>query len=392
MQGIHISALYEWILSHIEELKTEQMVELASILMAKQSKANKEADYYIDGTDNMPCVHCGSIHTKKHGKASGKQRYICKDCGKTFNRFTGTVMSHSRLSISQWKELLRGIIENLTISRIAKNIEVSKSSAWINKQKICYALSKLYGKQDNFIDIAECDEYYVPVLFKGKRDPRFFLCTLGRMPRHHRSRADKIEWLQKAGIYDKLKDKPDELRDILYNREKRLRGVSREQACILTCQDRSGNLFMNATCIGRLETEDVKKDLAGRFEGDAILVTDSHNAYPGFAKAEKIQLEQIEADKHAKGPFNLGRINALHSEIARYWPKHQERTPSIKHIDLSLMAFWWLKKHNNLSTNNKVEKLYDIAQDSRLSVYTTYKDLSNRELKLNVKTYFPNKI
>ena len=45
--------------------------------------------------------------------------------------------------------------------------------------------------------------------------------------------------------------------------------------------------------VGRLETDDVTKRLAGRFPTDGIMVTDSHNAYPKFAESEKIQLEQI---------------------------------------------------------------------------------------------------
>ena len=94
-----------------------------------------------------------------------------------------------------------------------------------------------------------------------------------------------------------------------------------------------------------------------KFEKDAILLTDSHSAYPGFASKEKIQLEQIETDKHAKGAFNLGRVNALHSDIAKYWPKQQERIPSTKYMDLSLMLMWWLRKHDDLTTNEKVEKL-----------------------------------
>lgn len=78
------------------------------------------------------------------------------------------------------------------------------------------------------------------------------------------------------------------------------RGISNDQTCILTCKDRSGNLYVKPACIGRLETADVEKCLQGRFASDAVLVTDSHNdAYPGFAHKERIQLEQIEVDKHA---------------------------------------------------------------------------------------------
>ena len=381
-----------WFKDHIKDLTAEQIIELDYLINIEQSKLHMGANSNTEEARNLICVHCGSSHTKKHGKVNGKQRYICKDCRKTFNRLTGTILNHSRLTNAQWKELLFGITENFTYSKIAKNVEISKSAAWINKQKICHAISKLYGEQDKFTGIAECDEYYVPVSFKGKRDPKFFLNTLGRMPRHHYTREQKIEWLKKAGVYDELKKNPQKLREVLYSGETKLRGISRDQTCILTCQDRSGNLYINPVCVGRLETDDVKKGLEGHFEGDAILVTDSHNAYPPFAKTERIQLEQIEADRHAKGPFNLGRINALHADIARYWPKHQERVPSIKYIDLSLMAFQWLRKNNDMQTNEKVGKLYDIIQDRSLCAVTSYSKLKNRKLALNTKLYFPNKV
>ena len=392
--GLTMADLYEQLLDSIDTLTPEQITELASILNAKQPKTKEgKIKEEIQPSGKQPCVHCGSINTKKHGKISSRQRYICKDCGKTFNSSTGAVTSGSRLSAGQWKELLRGIVDNLPISKIAKNTGIAKSSAWINKQKVCYAVMLLYGGQDRFMDIAECDEYYAPVSFKGKRDPEFFVHTLGRLPRHHMNYYEKIDWLMKAGLYDKLlEDEPEKLQELLSNSGSYLRGISRDQTCILTCQDRSGNLYMKPTCVGRLETTDVNKSLHGKFEKDAILVTDSHSAYPNFASKEQIQLEQIEADKHAKGAFNLGRINALHSDIAKYWPKQEERIPSTKYMDLSLMLMWWLRKHKDLTTNEKVEKLYEIIQDQHITVDTIYEKIKNRELQLNTKGYFPNKV
>lgn len=250
----------------------------------------------------------------------------------------------------------------------------------------------LYGKQDNFVDIAECDEYYVTVSFKGKRDPDFFINTLNRMPRHHMTYEQKIEWLMKNGFYDELQNDPERLTYLLDSGDEYLRGISRDQTCILTCQDRSGNLFMSPTCISRPETDDIKKKLQGRFASDAIIVTDSHNAYPSFAASERIQHEQIEAGKHANGPFNLGRINALHSDIGSYWSKSAERTPATKYMDLSLILLWWLRKNKELTVHEKVDKLYKIIQDQHITVDALYEDIKNRELKINTKGYFPNKV
>lgn len=92
----------------------------------------------------------------------------------------------------------------------------------------------LYGKQDNFVDIAECDEYYVPVSFKGKRATDFFSNTLDRMPRHHMTYEEKIEWLLKNGFFDKLQNDSERLEYLLGSGDEYLRGISRHQTCILT--------------------------------------------------------------------------------------------------------------------------------------------------------------
>jgi transposase-like protein len=41
------------------------------------------------------CVHCGSKSVKRNGKYRTRQRYLCKDCNKTFNDMTNTPFSGS---------------------------------------------------------------------------------------------------------------------------------------------------------------------------------------------------------------------------------------------------------------------------------------------------------
>ena len=40
------------------------------------------------------------------------------------------------------------------------------------------------------------------------------------------------------------------------------------------------------------------------------MVTDTYAPYKNFAETENIQIEQILSERHAKGAFNLGSINA----------------------------------------------------------------------------------
>jgi len=47
--------------------------------------------------DGLVCPQCGKKHIVKFGKARGKQRFRCKDCGKTFTPYTKTVFADSKL-------------------------------------------------------------------------------------------------------------------------------------------------------------------------------------------------------------------------------------------------------------------------------------------------------
>lgn len=122
------------------------------------------------------------------------------------------------------------------------------------------------------------------------------------------------------------------------------------------------------------------------------MVTDSHNAYPSFARGEHIQLEQFEADKHANGAYNLGRINAVHSKISAYWEKTSERQPATKYMDLSLMLFWWLEKNGQLSTNEKVDELYNLVSGNLGLNGIDYESITNKSLYLNTKRLIPEKV
>lgn len=54
------------------------------------------------------CLHCGSVAIKKHGTTKGGvQRYICKDCGKTFAENYGLITHYTHLAEWQWQEAIR---------------------------------------------------------------------------------------------------------------------------------------------------------------------------------------------------------------------------------------------------------------------------------------------
>ena len=384
---------FKEILTDIDKLSDEQVNQLMAALEVKRAGGQTTKDS-IKENDEIPlaCPHCGSISLKRHGKAGGRQRYRCKDCCKTFCETSQTLMHHSRLSPAQWKGLLLGMVQNLPLQAIADTIGTSVPTVWHNRHKVCLALEEIYKEQSEFIDIAECDEFYIPVSFKGKRDPAFFIDVLDRMPRHHRTYEEKVEYLKKNGLWDRLKSEPERLERLLESGNSYKKGISNDQTCVLTCKDRSGHFTIDPVSVGRLETNDLPKNLSGKFASDAILVTDSHSAYQRFARTEHLQLEQIESGKHSKGAYNLGRINAIHSKLSAFYPEQEERAPATKYLGLQLKLFWWLEVNGTLGTQEKVDKLYDIMASKTNITGADYESITNRELTINTKGLFPNKV
>lgn len=382
--------LFNNLLDSLDSLTETQITELLSRLEVKRSgqknKTDKQGLVTADG-QIIACPHCGSVSVKKHGRKDNRQRYYCKDCHKTFSSTARTMFYHSRLTREQWMGLLKGLVLNLSLNKIADDIGTSVKAVWYNKQKVMSLLSEMFVDQDRFTDIAECDEYSVHLSFKGKRDPSFFIYKLGRMPRHHRSIGEKIEYLQKAGLWDRLQSDQAFLNELLYG-DKWLEGTNKDSVCILSGKDRSGNLYLNPVCVGSIESSHISRSFKGRFEPDAIMVTDGNNSYNWFAEYENVHHVQILSRLRVQGPYNLGRIDAIHSKMSAYWPVARENLPSTKYLDLNVMLFWWLEKNRDLTTKQQVEELYAyISERGTFSI--TYEKLKNRSLQLDTKGIIP---
>lgn len=390
-----MSNFYDQFIDSLDDLSVEELQKLHSLVSAKLPKEKTPTKNKDLGNDTLNCCpKCGSTNYKKHGTKDGRQRYICKDCKKTFSESNATIFYHSRLSTGQWKELLRGMIDRLSTTEIAKNVGISQPAVWYNMQKVFEVLSKVYGKQDNFIDIAEADETFTHTSFKGKRDAEYFIKDLRRMPRHQRSREEKIEYLMKHGLYDELAQyEPEYLEQLLSDDVLTYdRGISnRDQTNIVVCTDRNKNLFVSPVSVGKLTSDDATKALGGRFADDAILVTDENNAYNDLAESEGIQLEQVLSTKHVKGPFNLARINSICDNLKNFLGPDRCR-PSTKYLDLWLLFYIWLEKHKELNTYEKRDLLFELISDNHHNMSMNYREHVQRELTLNTKGLYPTKV
>lgn len=258
----------------------------------------------------------------------------------------------------------------------------------------------MYGYGDLFSGISEADEFYCRASFKGKRDAEFFIYTLGRMPRHNRNREEKIYWLQKNNLYNRLRSEDPAYLEELLEDEKKKRGISNDQICILTLVDENGNLYLEPVSVGRLEKAMAKAKLKQKFTGSGnVLVTDDHNAYDKALYGTGVKHEKVNSKVHKKGKYSLAKVNSVHSELSSFMSSLNGKVFNTKYLDLTLTLFWWLYKHKEYNTEEKVNVLFKILKDDitdleakeRVDLITS-KELSEREITIDTKGQFPTKI
>lgn len=344
------------------------------------------------------CLHCGSIRIKKHGTTKGGvQRYICKDCNKSFSENYGLITHYTHLAEWQWLEAIRGSVCGSSITDIAKNMNVSLKTAWLCRMKIYQTIKNIYGYCDTFNSIVEADGKYERISFKGLKDKSYFIDKLGRLPRHHRSKSQRIEYL--GDDYKRLfVENPKLLKEMIYSSQKRMVGrdtidANHQHVCILTAIDRSNNIYVEPVSAGTAKSHDVYDKLQPRITNEAVLITDEHNSYKYLCREEMINHVVVESKSHSFGAYNLSRVNSLHSAIERFLGS-KECKPATKYLDLYLMMFWWIEKNKDIGSNALTDKLFAImtgcvSNDSRAKMHkVTFDNLVSRPLPIDTKGFF----
>ena len=124
----------------------------------------------------MKCRHCGSEKTRRNGKNRGIQRYICKDCGRTFSERDPAFSKDTK------RQAIFMYLNNVGIRKTALFLGASPTAVvnWIKeKHKILESILREHEPDySETADIIEMDEIYT-FIEKNGNGYRFGLLTLG---------------------------------------------------------------------------------------------------------------------------------------------------------------------------------------------------------------------
>lgn len=233
------------------------------------------------------CPVCGSTHLVRNGhRADGKQRYLCRDCGKTSASTTNSIASHSKKPLAVWEQFIDCLLSSFTIRKTAAVCKISKNTAFAWRHK---ALDALQNMANSVIldGIIEADETFFAVSYKGnhKHSKTF------AMPRKKHKRG----------------------------RDSHRRGLSTEQVCVPCAVNRSGLAIAKVSNVASVKTDGLIAVFTGRVVSGSDFVTDGNHAYVKFSKLVGVKLCQLYAKTTTrKGILNLQHINNYHSQLKRF--------------------------------------------------------------------------
>lgn len=256
-----------------------------------------------DDGDNVACRRCGSLAVVRKGHdRDGIQRWMCKDCHRTFRDAPDTIITRSRLKPAVWMRYLECFVDLLPLRECAKRCKVSLRSAWLMRMRLIESIRlHLPDFHAGAGMRVQLDETYLRESFKGNHTKGQF--TLPRPPRHRGTPASK-------------------------------RGLSREQICVMTGVDDMGGAFLAMSGRGLLSKDRALATLHGRLDRGAYAVADAAAAYPPAMKELGVEFTGTDASNHA-----INRVNTLHSQLAGFLAGF--RGVSTKLLDEYLAWFLW---------------------------------------------------
>ena len=225
------------------------------------------------------CPHCGGDDIRPRGKASGKPRYRCTSCGKSFNPLTGTPLAGLR-HMDRWSAQAQALISGETVAQAADRCNVAYTTAFRWRHRFLTALN--HDQPQRLCGIVEADETFILESFKGKR---------GDLPRAARKRGGKAA----------------------------KRGLSVEQIPVMVARDRSGATV--DAVLPRLDAASITKALGSVITRPAELCCDGGSAITAFARRAKLTFHVLPAPgipKPEAPELHINNVNAYHGRLKEW--------------------------------------------------------------------------
>ncbi len=307
------------------------------------------------------CVSCPTSPKHKivkNGKGrDGRQRYVCKDCGKTFYAIQDSLSSNVNQDINTWIKFVRGMFRQYSLNELSEDCNISRTTALSWRLRVFQALEILSSKiklSGNII----ADDTRLNYNLKGNHGATFI------MPRNARSRG---------GSYS-------------------MKSHNKNQICILCAIDENGNSFSKVIGFGNPSAKRICDGFKGKidcFENGNYLITDGANYFNktietyGFLEWKK-RTTLKKGNKRVPDTtteYHIQQINSYHSRLKRFIRNYNGI--SSRYLPGYLLLFDFLQNNKDIDDTTLCREI--------LSTMATAPKLSKKELENKYITPVSNK-
>lgn len=233
------------------------------------------------------CPYCGSDRSKRNGKSSGLQRYICLEegCRKSYTLLTGTVFDKSKWSWDFWVRLAQLVITSRTVKDTTEILKeefgldaLSTRSIYLARHKLIHAMNCM--PRPKLKGVVQVDEIYLRENQKGTRTDL--------LDEHGEQQFPLINVI------------PDYMNERVprYSAQPSLLGVtSPEYVCTVFAIDDSGHAITSTTNLGLLSLGRFSECFDEYLEDIDIFCSDRSQVYMEYCRRRNI--------RHYVRPVNL---------------------------------------------------------------------------------------
>lgn len=86
------------------------------------------------------CPYCSSTHFVKNGTKCDNQRYLCRECNKSFVGQVGTILYNSQKDIEVWELYIHCMIKGFSLRKCAETCGINLGTSFTWRHKILDAL------------------------------------------------------------------------------------------------------------------------------------------------------------------------------------------------------------------------------------------------------------
>lgn len=220
------------------------------------------------------CPHCQSIHFVKNGKDCDNQRYLCRDCKKSFVEQTGTILFGTQKGIEVWERYIHCMIEKYPLRKCAEICNINLATAFAWRHKILDALQSTMNELE-LEWVVQADENYYTI--SDKENNKNF-----NLPRSAHKRGMSAT---KRSIY-------------------------KEQICVPCGINLDEKSVARISNLGKPSLKKLQKVLNDKVARDSAFVTNSLRPYQKLSLDMNLSYIHIPHDNRAVSTFNIQTINS----------------------------------------------------------------------------------